>query len=351
MTTIGRDVPEPGWAHRWMIHLRSIDLVDETVERAGQAYVGRDDEFEVTVAPGHVVAVAGEGWRLSHIARLDIPTLGAAQWDEILAAWARQPMVATAILAGRFAPSLVDVGEPGALLLPAADEMAWSCDCRRFGTATDSRPCRHVAALLTTLGDHLEVEPHDLLVLRGGSRGQLETALDQSGTAAGDMVDPAMVWAAEPAPLPPPLEAPPSPGRLAPFASPPPPSAPFTAEGLKAVVDLAATRSWRALTEHRPLGLVGFPEFDLVRMAAEADDSTRRRLAAAAGLTGQELSARVQAWNVAGPSGVEAHRDPVERRRMGDIELRRGPDGAWFRFGKQRGRWLLVAAAEEPAED
>lgn len=348
---------EPGWSHRWRNHLTDIGVIDQTTLRAGDAYRRNDDQLDVVVAPGRLASVAGAGRRISYEVNITVDLLPPDDRAALWQAWASQPAVAAAVLGGRLPAALTLSGEPGAGLLPRALQIRWTCPCAQLGVLDQDGPCRHVAAVLDQFGHHLEREPHDLLLLRGARPSEVTDALGPaSADDPEDDRDPAAAWSAPVADLPPRLARPDAPGRRPPFASDPPASAPFSAEGLRSLSDRAADRAWQALGRPDSTSSLGYgddAETDLVRMAVEATDNpARRRLAEVAGITLQELAARSRAWTVAGRPGIDVQREHLDRRRVDDsTELRQGPDRRWYRFVKERGRWWLHGVADDDPSD
>jgi hypothetical protein len=236
------------------------------------------------------------------------------------------------------------------------------------------------------VADRLDVDPFDLLLLRGMTRDQVIAEL-RSRRSSGAPIDAATAarpatmaareawdrtrrpWPAVPTP-------PRRPGRPAPWPSDPPPDSGLDGTGLRL---LAADAVRRAYAMSRGEGGSGFAEdvdTDLARRAAVASD--RLVLAGRTGTSVQRLNHLGVAWAVGGAAGVGVMGqqpwtpDPKvmaeARHRLaeagatklrvsknsisfGDTQVRLAHDGRWWPFTKHAGRWQLAGTPSTDPED
>ncbi|MDP9403236.1 MAG: hypothetical protein M3P85_07860, partial [Actinomycetota bacterium] len=176
--------------------------------------------------------------------------------------------------------------------------------------------------------------------------------------------------------------APASPGRPASWHADPPEASPFTAEGLRALVEDAAGRAARLAGGAGRSGLELDEHEDLARRAdAVLDSGGIAELARRAGCPPTALVASALAWRHAGAAGLRVleeddWRPPAAtmagarqalvgaglasstvRVRLNRVvigpgeEVRLSRDGRWYRLAKRAGRWEIVAPpADTPDE-
>ncbi|MDA3040350.1 MAG: hypothetical protein O3C27_12650 [Actinomycetota bacterium] len=396
--------PSPtSWSERWREALTTRLGVTNTALISGSAYAKHDRQLDVTVESGAAHAVAGADRRLPHQVEVAVPAIPEALWTTLIDCLADRADFVNALLERELPVTMLDVADQlGVPLLPVDGELAWSCSCahdvigrrrpqartaaaRRaadriadLAAANQSavepsttggngetanapimakQPCKHAAAVLLIIGQQLDDDPFELFVLRGRTRTQIKDALSERRDdivrpADGPSVRADEAWSRSPGTLPSPTEPPAGPGSLNAFASDPPPSAPFTADGLRVLADAAATRAWRVLEGSAEAHLHLDLPTDLARLAAELERTPQwRGLVARSGLTGAELSARANAWRIAGAGGVAVQ---LAHRRLARVapnaQLRQAPDGSWFRYEKRGGRWMLVTGPAEHPE-
>jgi hypothetical protein len=183
---------------------------------------------------------------------------------------------------------------------------------------------------------------------------------------------------ARPAALPDVPAARPRPGRPAPPVGAPDGPSPLSAASLERLALDAAHRAWEAARgDTAALGLDLDHDIDLARRAALALGTPAwDQLARAAGMPARVLVERASAWRAAGAGGVRVVQagpwrpDPLvlaaARSRLaghgplavrhntitvgGEVQLRLGHDGCWYRFERRGARsWELTAGpADEP---
>lgn len=341
------------WGQMWLDALRTNAGLDLEVLAQGESYARHDWGLEVFIDKGVVEATAGSGRRLEYDLQIRLPVLPDDLWDRLTEQIAGSSARTAALLDGVLDPAILDDARRiGADLMPTRGELEWSCACRQL--LPGEGLCKHVGAALYLLADSFDEDPFDLLLLRGRSRDELRSVVGElrSGSATeadlDDLADRAWVRPRGPLPaVPDPLD---SPGALTPWATDPPPNAPFTAAGLRVIGSETAERAWQLLKDGAPTHLDLDTASDLARRASLAEGTAAwKPLVVNSGLTSQELAARAQAWRVAGPAGVGVQ---LAHQRLLKVspktQVRQAEDGRWFRFEKPSGRWTLVAG---PAGD
>ena len=344
------------WSQAWLEALRSAGLDDDML-RQGETYARHDWGLETFIDKGTVEATAGSGRRLNYDVSIQLPVFSDEDWGLLLERLASSSARTAALLDGAVEPALLDEARAvGCEFLPTAGELTWKCGCAEIVGAQSL--CKHVAGTLYLLADSFDEDPFDLLLLRGRNREELRAGLSElrSGSATEPDVDePAdQAWERSTGALPSVPEPHEAPGELTAWATDPPPNAPFSAAGLRAVGTETARRAWlrnqrRDTSSHLQLAVVA----DLSRRAALAEGTPSwKDLVSNSGLTSRELSARGQAWRVAGAAGVEVQLEPTRSVKVSaNAQVRQAQSGDWFRFEKKGGRWTLMnGPATDPNE-
>ncbi|WP_432492060.1 SWIM zinc finger family protein [Kineococcus gypseus] len=171
--------------------------IGEAAWRRGRTAAEDGAVRELRVRPGAVGGrVQGERPR-PWLVEVGVRRFGPAELDALVAVLVDNPLLIAPLAGGDVPPVLVDLlAEVGVELLPSAGEVAWDCSCPDDGAGA----CEHAAALVHALGEHLDAEPGELLVLRGaapaGLLRRVEAAASGPSPAADDL---AAELAADPA--------------------------------------------------------------------------------------------------------------------------------------------------------
>jgi hypothetical protein len=339
-----------------------------------------------------MVKAAVHGSRVTpYLVHVRVRVLDGQEWDRLFDAIARRAAHTAALLDGDLLPEVVaDAASAGVELLPGAGEVGPRCSCPDW-----ANPCKHAAAVVYLMADVLDTDPFALLLLRGRTRDEVLAALRRRrtrpsrrfsdvGTAAGGRQPDAGVaaqdayavvdWPPLPAiPLPPR-----HPGVPVPLAVDPPPNAGVLPQDLAELAADAAQRAWELCTDQGDGSLRLDRLLDLVRRAAASWGKPERarfeETAVRAGVRPRDLARRVAAWRLGGADAVAALEDEwtpdaeamdegraacaalgavrVRANRIslkgGDIQLRLGRRGSWYRFERTGRTWVLV---EGPAAD
>ncbi|GAB7034194.1 SWIM zinc finger family protein [Streptomyces sp. NPDC021749] len=353
---------ESWWGSAWLDALETTALDSARLAR-GRTYARDGHVDTINVTPGRILATVRGSRPRPYSAEIRLRTLSDHEWDGLLDAVAAEPDQLAALLAKKLPRALAE-GE--VRLLPGPGDLVPRCSCPDHG-----RPCKHAAALCFQVARLLDADPFVLLLMRGRGERELLDALSRRNTAltAGEArhrtpdgtapptrgrdaaqparpgtsgrpsatgEDPAAAAPGTPAPrdvlaraaladrrrpaLPPPLPAPPHPGR--PHALPEGDGLPFDPATLELLAADAAARAHACITaaaggDGRPAPTGPFPELppweDAVRLAATAHptagltSATRtlyRDLAAATGRTPTDVARSVAAWRQGGPEGL-----------------------------------------------
>ncbi len=382
------------WGRAWIDALEHRARLDPNRLPRGRTYARQGRAGAVRLGPGLVTATVAGRRPSPYKVRLRLRRFDAEEWDRVLEAVAGKAGHAAALLDGDLDPGIVDDARAvGVELLPDAGELEPRCSCPDW-----AEPCKHAAAVCYLVADELDDDPFALFELRGRSRDQVLADLRRrrsasakadsrsASSAAVVAVDAGMpakeAWRRPLAELPGPLPVRDHPGRPAPWSVDPPVGAPFTAAGLHALVTDAAARAWRVGRGEGSSDLGLDADADEARRAADAlGGEAWARVAGRSTLAPVELARRAMAWRHAGEDGLQALAERpwapppitmaaareavvgagvarskvrVDGNRLtfaGDVQLRLGRNGRWYRFEKRSGRWHLTAApAQEPDE-
>ncbi|ONH24454.1 hypothetical protein BL253_30210 [Pseudofrankia asymbiotica] len=138
--------------------------------RAGRALVRTEAVLSVRRSGNLVVAMVRDQGEDLHKARLAVRTFGDADWRRVEDALASEARYAAVLLAGSMPAGI----EPtftalGLSLFPTrADDLAMDCTCSDW-----QRPCAHLVASCHQLADAIDLDPFELLALRGRERDAL----------------------------------------------------------------------------------------------------------------------------------------------------------------------------------
>lgn len=385
------------WGRAWVDALEHRARIDPNRLPRGRTYARRDRVLRLEVGAGELRAkVVGSRPGLYDV-RVRVRTYDEAEWARVLDAVAARAGHAAALLDGELDPEVVDDARAvGVELLPGPGDLQPRCSCPDWAD-----PCKHSAAVCYLVADVLDADPFALFELRGRTRDELLAGLrrrraDKGGgeatVAGGPAVErpdpgvPAMAaWHGGGEGSAPPVSVPrpgARPGVPAPWPVDPPDDAVFSASGLRALAADAAERAWRQARGEATARLDLDEATDLARRAAGALGTPAwPDLVAGAGGAPTELARRAIAWRHGGAPGVAVAdegrwRPPVatmaaaraaavdagvapsgirvEGNRLslsGDVQLRLGRDGRWWRFEKRRGRWELAAPPADEVDD
>ena len=366
------------WGRAWVAALEERARLDPSRLPRGRAYARGRRVGRLLAEPGEVRAPVVGSRAVAYRVRVRVRQLRDEEWATALDAVAARAGHAAALLDGELSPEVAaDLAGAGIDLLPGPGEVTTTCSCPDVAD-----PCKHAAAVCYLVAGVLDDDPFTLLLLRGRTRdevlaglrsrrgGQAAGALPpQRGLAARDL--PARAAAAAQVSLPRPPLAPARPGHPAPVGVDPPEGSGLDTDDLVALAADAAGRAWELATGSGSGGLELGQEADLARRAAAALGTPRfGQLAVRSRTPERQLLRLATAWSHGGegaldvlgppwepPAGIvdEARRvvagllrgqrvrADANRLSGGDVHLRYGRDGRWYRCERRGGGWDVVA--------
>ncbi|MEO3975002.1 SWF or SNF family helicase [Streptomyces sp. CAU 1734] len=395
----GRGFAASWWGRTWVRALEDTALDGDQLAR-GRRQARAGAVGAVSVRPGRVTAVVrdrdGSGRRCDVL----LTELTDAAWDRFLDMAVDRAAHIAALLDREMPPHLVeDAASAGVELLPGIGDLEPECDCGAWDL------CPHTAALCYAVARLLDQDPFVLLLMRGrGERRLLDELQTRSSARAaragggtgtdgrepareGVRADEAFAAADILPPLPAPPPVPDEPGRppaLDTETGPPPGIDP---DALEFLASDAAARARRMLLaalsaghERQPAEREPTPRQDTVRLAAAAPGPViTGRLAGGTGGRRAELESAVRAWRAGGAAGLAVYDeewapDPEalaraasalerawesgDRPRLrtagagrwtvvgAEAQLRVGPDGRWWPYRREQGRWTPAGPAD-----
>ncbi|MEV0220786.1 SWF or SNF family helicase [Streptomyces sp. NPDC050704] len=391
----GRGFAQTWWGQAWLKALEDAAM-DLQQLKTGRRLARAGAVGAVSVRPGRITAVVQDRDRTSHRADVLLQELSEDQWDRFLSMAVERAGHIAALLDREMPPHLVeDAAAAGVELLPGLGDLEAECDCGAWDH------CGHTAALCYQVARLLDQDPFVLLLMRGRgerelldelqvrsaprteatpARQQTHEGVDAAEAyAAGDILPP--VPAAPPVPVEPGL--PPS---LDTETEPAPGVDPAALEFLATQAAREAHRllaeAVRAGHEQHSIEAELTSAQDAVRLASSAPAaSVTARLAEGSGRDREGLALAVRAWEYGGvpaldvletewtveaenlararaalASAWEEERPPLRASRNrwtvvgGAAQVRLGPDGRWWPYRKERGRWTPAGpASPDPA--
>ncbi len=392
----GRGFAQSWWGQAWLKALEDATL-DSQQLKTGRRLARAGAVGAVSVRPGRVTAVVKDRDHTAHRADVLLQELSEEQWDRFLGMAVERAGHIAALLDREMPPHLVeDAATAGVELLPGLGDLEAECDCDAWDH------CGHTAALCYQVARLLDQDPFVLLLLRGrGERELLDElqlrSVSQTETAAAPQetytgVDAAEAYAAGEIlpPLPEVPAVPTEPGlppSLDTETDPAPGVDPAALEFLAAQAAREAHRllvdALRAGHEQRGTEAEPTPAQDAVRLASGGPEvSVAARLAEGSGRDREGLALAVRSWEYGGAAALDvletdrpAEPETLARARAalesaweederpvlrasrsrwtvvgGQSQLRLGPDGRWWPYRKERGRWAPVGpASQDPA--
>ncbi|MFE4856287.1 SWF or SNF family helicase [Streptomyces sp. NPDC056670] len=390
----GRGFASTWWGLAWLKALEDTALDGQQLKQ-GRRLARQGAVGALTVRPGRITAVVRDRDGSQYRGDVLLQELDDEDWDRFLAMAAERSGHIAALLDREMPPHLVeDAAGAGIELLPGIGDLEPECTCGAWDH------CPHTAALSYQVARLLDQDPFVLLLLRGRAERPLLDAL-QERVATPPADEPATAWGvpAEEAfaardivpPLPVPPALPAEPGDPARLDTETPPEPGIDPAALEFLAADAAARAHRMLAdalapghELQPFTVELTEDQDCVRLAATCRDSRiSARLAEASGRRPVELFTALRAWRLGGavslrvleeewtPAPQELARAmagldrawaegerPALRATGGnrwtatgrDAQLRLGPDGRWWPYRKERGRWSPAGPADrDPA--
>lgn len=396
----GRGFATSWWGQAWLKALEDTALDGEQLKR-GRRLAREGRVGAVSVRPGRITAVVQDRDSTAYRSDVLLQQLSDEEWDRFLDMAVDRAGHIAALLDREMPPHLVeDAAAAGVDLLPGIGDLEPECTCEAWDH------CPHTGALCYQVARLLDQDPFVLLLMRGRDERRLldelqarsaaravqgvpasssPSARERSGAGVGALEAFAARDILPPLPAEP---APPSePGQAPSLDTEAGPAPGLDPAALELLVSDTAVRAYRMLVdaladghELQPLPVQLTVAQDAVRLAADARPEPRiaARIAEGAGRQRADLDAAVRAWKYGGPAALavldeEWEPDPEslarartqlaeaweegERPRLragrsrwtvagADVQLRYGPDGRWWPYRKERGRWMPVGPAD-----
>lgn len=396
----GRGFAQTWWGQAWLKALEDTALDGEQLKR-GRRQAREGAVGAVSVRPGRITAVVRDRDGTAQRSDVLLQELSEAEWDSFLDMAVDRAGHIAALLDREMPPHLVeDAAAAGVELLPGIGDLEPQCTCGAWDH------CPHTAALCYQVARLLDQDPFVLLLMRGRPERRLLDELQIRSVARATATAPESepdrtpegvradeAFAARdilpPLPAPPPL--PDEPGLPPALDTETPPAPGVDAAALEFLAADAAARAHRMLTDalssahQRHSSEVELsPAADAVRLAAAAPGpAIAGRLATGTGRGRAELELAVRAWHCGGATALAALEEEwmpepellararralaeaweeTERPQLrplgsgrwtvvgADAQLRLGPDGRWWPYRKERGRWAPAGPADhDPA--
>ena len=171
----GRAIATTFWGKAWCDNLESYHDFENRLPR-GRTYVRNGSVMDLQIAPLSVTAMVS-GSSL-YAVRIDIDAAPKAHWQAICRDCAGGIDSLVELLQGRFSKAVMErICRQGAGLFPEPKRIRFSCDCPDYADM-----CKHVAAVLYSVGSRLDHKPELLFKLRAVDERDLLANLDPSVT-------------------------------------------------------------------------------------------------------------------------------------------------------------------------
>ncbi|MEU0300730.1 SWF or SNF family helicase [Streptomyces sp. NPDC006175] len=399
----GRGFASSWWGRAWLKALEDTALDGQQLKK-GRRLAREGRVGAVSVRPGRITAVVQDRDSTAYRSDVLLQELTEEEWDRFLDMASERSGHIAALLDREMPPHLVeDAAAAGLELLPGIGDLEPECSCEAWDH------CPHTGALCYQVARLLDQDPFVLLLLRGrderwlldelqvrsaaravpGTADESSAGSPASGPASrGVRADEAYAARDILPPLPPPPPLPAEPGVPPSLDTETDPAEGVDPSALEFLAADSAVRAFAMLAEaltaghgRQPLAAVLTPEQDAVRLAADGRPDARlaARLGAVAGRGPAGLDAAVRAWRYGGaaalavcdgewlPSPDELARARAQlasaweegegpQLRAADnrwtavgagAQLRLGPDGRWWPYAEERGRWVPAGPAED----
>ncbi|WP_405667638.1 SWF or SNF family helicase [Streptomyces sp. NBC_01166] len=399
----GRGFASSWWGRAWLKALEDTALDGQQLKK-GRRLAREGRVGAVSVRPGRITAVVQDRDSTAYRSDVLLQELTEEEWDTFLGMASERSGHIAALLDREMPPHLVeDAAAAGLELLPGIGDLEPECSCEAWDH------CPHTGALCYQVARLLDQDPFVLLLLRGrderrlldelqvrsaaravrGTRDESSAGSPAGGPAArGVRADEAYAARDILPPLPPPPPLPAEPGVPPSLDTETDPAGDVDPSALEFLAADSAVRAFAMLAEalsaghgQQPLAAVLTPEQDAVRLAADGrpDALLAARLGVAAGCGPAGLDVAVRAWRYGGTAALAVcdgkwlpGPDELARARAqlasaweegegpqlraadnrwtvvgSGAQLRYGPDGRWWPYAKERGRWVPAGPAED----
>jgi uncharacterized Zn finger protein len=368
------------WGEQWLEALEERAVHDPGRLSRGRAYARQGMVESISLRPGKIMGRVLGSMPTPYKVTISIDKFDPLQWRTMLSLISGQADYSTSLLDGKLPHDLtLQARTAGLDLLPNAGDLYSSCSCPDW-----VEPCKHVAAVYYEMADWVDADPFNLFLLRGYDKARLLKDLrahhnpvqtqQEAKVSAEPGIEPRAAYERELAALPAPPEPPDEPGILVMPVEPPTYSG-VTAYALSELVDVAADRALKLLSNSQTPVFDLTMDEDIAARAARLDRSEFRYFALETGKTVQQLKEWADLWIIGGRSAFAVAHDQwtppaarvaeakkainelgllgttkVSRNHVtcGDIQLRLSKhDGRWYPFAKPyETNWRLMSRGQ-----
>lgn len=194
---------ESWWARRWIEVLNSFNL-GARLSR-GRSYARRGQVLSIDIAKGLVEAKVQGSRPQPYKIKLQVKTLGPAEWKKVAKAVSSQAIFAAKLLGGALPVEIEEVfaAEKVSLFPARGSDLKTDCSCPDW-----SNPCKHIAAVYYLLAEEFDRDPFLIFRMRGMDREEFGKLLGNCGVAPEIQEeaptpeplpdDPALFWSGKP---------------------------------------------------------------------------------------------------------------------------------------------------------
>lgn len=370
------------WGRAWVEALEGRAQLDPNRLPRGRTYARKGMVGTLALAPGQIKAGVRGSRPVPYRVTIGTHRFSPRDWDILLSTIEKQLGYTAALLDGELPPELAEHARvSGVDLLPGPGDLWPRCSC-----PDSADPCKHAAAVCYLVADEVDADPFVLFLLRGRGREEILNELRARRSRAGPVeqaveqgLSPEDAFARKPVAVPVLPPGPDAPGRPVMLPEEPPSSSALSTDVLAGLAADATAVAWQLLTGD-PAEVLGLSVAeDVARRAARLhSESTLAGLAAAAGMPAKDLARWAHAWREAGRGGLAVLRESwqpprgrlaeacaeldesdlpgettIWRNRLtrGDLQLRLGRDGRWYRFSHTGLGWLPSGPAADHLVD
>jgi uncharacterized Zn finger protein len=177
VTITGRAIANTFWGKAWCDNIEAYSDYASRLPR-GRTYVRNGSVFDLQIARGQVMALVS-GSEIYRVA-LAIKEMPTAKWRSICADCASGIESLIELLQGRLAKGVMErLCRQDGGLFPAPRDIRFTCSCPDHASL-----CKHVAAVLYSIGARLDAQPELLFRLRGVDENDLVAQIDAPAALA-----------------------------------------------------------------------------------------------------------------------------------------------------------------------
>lgn len=160
------------WSQRFLAVIESLQLGGR-LDRA-RTYARKGQVTELDVDAGRITARVQGSRKRPYRVRIELPALGAKDWDRAIDALASRAAYRATLLAGEMPDDVEDAFEEChvSLFPTSSNDLSMDCTCPDW-----SVPCKHIGAVLYLLAESFDEDPFLLFLWRGLTKDELLTRI------------------------------------------------------------------------------------------------------------------------------------------------------------------------------